>query len=211
MAVDVIKYLINKSKRVLPFTVAKAVITNKGNSVQDELDTLRNDIQYYIEMYDPDYIQRLATSARYAREQGYYANSQGTYIVNNKDAIEKAVANSTYALEQGNEAKNAASEAKEQSAYIKQNRKAIEDSVFNSKYAKEQGDYAKGQADYIKERQTAIDESVKNSEDALLYATYAKGYKNYVDTIARRVLHGSRVFNVPEPTLPDTEASVTTN
>lgn len=208
MALDVIKYLINKGKRVLPFTAAKAVITTKGNSVQDELDTLRDDIQYYIDMYDPDYIERLATSARYAREQGYYANVQGTYIVNNKDAIERAVANSTYALEQGNEAKKQAASAKEQADYIIQNRKAIEDSVFNSEYAKTQGDYAKEQADYIKGKQSAIDTSVENSENALLYANYAKGYKNYVDTIARRILHGSRVFNVPEPTLPDTEEVV---
>lgn len=203
---DTIKYLINKGKRVLPFTSAKAVITEKGTSVELELDSLREDIQYYIDMYNPDYIERLATSARYAREQGWFANEQGQYIKNNLKSISASVENSNYAKEQGNYAKEQGAYAKKQGDYIAQNKTAIDDSIKNSNYAKTQGDRAKEYADYISENKTAIDTSVENSENAYIYGQYARGYKNYIDTIGRRLCHGSRIFNVPEPTLPDTQS-----
>lgn len=200
---DIIKYLINKTRRILPFTSANAVITESGYSVQYELDKLRTDIRYYIEMYDPEYVERLATSARYARDQGDYAHEQGLYIYNNTQAIVEAIDNSNHAKDQGDYAKDQGDYAKGQGEYIEFNKNAIDAALLNSSYAQQQGDRAKDYADYISENITAINNSVENSNDAYRYATYARGYKNYVDTIARRVVHGSRIFNVPEPTLHD--------
>lgn len=200
---DVIKYLKNKGRRIIPITSATVVIMKQGTTAQYEIDKLRSDISYYMEIFDPDYIVQIHNFAEYARTQGDYANRMATYILDSKENIESAVANAEYAKNQGDYAKQQAGKIDEQLTYIKENLPAMQNSVANSEEAKRQAERAQQAADFFDDNKSAIVESVANSENALKYGNYAKGYKNYIDTFAFRTLHGSRIYNIAEPTEVD--------